>query len=838
MTSHENAERVRIRLGQPAEEFDDSFLLGNGSLGAAAYGRVGTEYLDLNLDTLWSGGPLHEPRLSRSFRVSPIRDALRQGDPQRAEILAKGLQSTTWTQAYQPLGRLIWAYAPGSHADDYYRQLDLAHAVMTTSFDGHRVDSFVSAPAQVLVMDWVGPVGWLAAPVMECPHPCQKKRWREGAGTGGAATGETAWLSITGRAPADVVPPYVTFDRPVRYDSHGPDDDGLVDAGMAFAVAIATQRTPEGARLIMAGQTGFRGWNQRPIGDPEPLLAEAIARVNAALARSTGELADEHVHDYTSYWDRCQLDLSQSPDATTAEQLFGLGRYLLISSSRPGTQAATLQGIWNNQIRPPWSSNYTTNINTEMCYWAAEPTGLGDCAEPLITLTDELSQAGETTAHQVYGFHGSCAHHNTDIWRFSQPVSGEPRWSNWPSALYWLSAHVFDHALFSGDDAAALPIYRRVVRFALDHLTWDNDHRLSTSPSTSPENRYLARDGRPVALAIGASLDRELINELFEHYLALLPRTTGTNDEEANGAESEGAKPGGPEPEDRELARRVRICQTQLAEIPTADGAITEWAPGLVSEDLGHRHLSHLYGIYPGRSITRRRNPELFEAGRKAARIRIASGSGGTGWSQAWIIGIAARLGERRWAQQALDRLTSEYCSASLLDLHPDPDAPGGAVFQIDGNLGAPAAMTELIVTGVDGVISLLPCLPASWPSGAASGIRLPGGHVVDLKWAQHDLVSAVIHPGFDTELVCEADQGHFEITDHHGNRVPFGKVASSRHYRNLLSFHVSSSTSYHITHSWRALRASKQALEHGIHVSTDYGSGATMTLTGIQRVD
>ncbi|MDM7856404.1 glycosyl hydrolase family 95 catalytic domain-containing protein [Cellulomonas alba] len=725
----------------PAARFADCYLLGNGSLGVAVRGGVGAERLSLNLDTLWSGGPVTRGDARPPGDVQQLRAAVAAGDHARADRLARALQASAWVQSFQPLGWIDWQYDPGRSdvPTGYRRNLHLLSGIASTAdATGVLLETFVSSPDRVLVCRATGP-STTAVPRVGSPHPVV---------TSSSSGAGVTWMTMSGRAPADVLPHYVDGEPPVTYAADDPDADGLVDAGMGFALVVAWVPDESGGSLVAAAESGFRGWQSRPSADVEALAAVARARVEAALAVDVGELRRRHVLDQQEVLGGCELDLSPSaasnPEAARAELYFDLGRHLLAAGSRPGTQPLTLQGIWNDDVRPAWSSNLTTNINTPMSYWGAEVSGLGTLHEPLLDLVEDLLEAGRRTARETYGARGACVHHNTDLWRFTDPVPGLPQWVNWASALWWLTDHAVQHHAYLGPGPEAdaflanrvLPALRASAAFALDMLVPHSDGALVVSPSSSPEHAFLA-DGRPYAVTWGSAMDQELVHDILTSTVELV----GSRGRDAD---------------DAELVREASAALARLR-LPVAfDGIRAEWADDLEPEEVGHRHLSHLYGVFPGHRSGAVEPQEELQASRAALALRLAEGSGYTGWSQAWVLCLAARLRDGALAERAIETLLGPLSSRSLLDLHPLDGWPGGAVFQIDGNLGAVAGIAELVVQSHDGVVALLPALPAGWPSGRARGLRVRGGDVVDLEWEDGALASAVIHAVATRDVVVE----------------------------------------------------------------------------------
>lgn len=773
--------RHTITLNEPATGFTSGFALGNGWLGATVHGRPDHERIDLNLDTLWSGGPgrgaSHD---TFAGLLRDLRDATRRADHAAADTLARQLHSTAWTEAYQPLGQLRWRVAVraegrGPEPGAYARSLDLATAVASArtragSEELHSI-AFVSAPAGVLVYEVTG------VRLEEVPAP-QLLVEHEGISLTSRRQDGVAWTTLTGRAPVRSLPDYVDAADAVMYAVDEPDHDGLVDAGMGFAVVCAVHGVgPDRVRLILSARSGHRGWDQRPSADVETLARIARDRVESALGRPTDELLAEHSADYRGYFERTDLRLSGpdpersdgggSDDAGTvaagfgpadlptparAELLFHLGKYLLISSSRPGTEAANLQGIWNVDARPAWSCNYTTNINLEMNYWSAQLLGLDDLQEPLSRLTRELVESGTPVASRLYAGAGSVTHHNTDLWRFSLPVAGEPQWASWTMAQAWLLAAMWEHWTHTGDDqfarAHALPTHAAVVDWVLSTLIHDEEDQLRVSPSTSPEHQFLTPGDGPAAVTAGASVDQELAHEVLTHYLQL----AATDPEQAR---LHGTR----------ITRAAHaLGRLRLPRIAT-DGTLMEWSDDLVGSEPGHRHLSHLYGLFPGRRITESRTPADFEAVGRSLHARLSHGSGYTSWSQAWVLCLAARLRDAALVEASVDNFVASLASPSLLGIHPHGGWEEGRVFQIDGNLGAVAGLAEAYVQDRDGVLVLMAAPLPSAVEGHLTGVRCPGGRRVDVRWEEGRLAEATIHASRSGTLAVEVPATADEVT-------------------------------------------------------------------------
>ncbi|MBF4636083.1 glycoside hydrolase N-terminal domain-containing protein [Agreia pratensis] len=758
--------RFDITRHEPAISINDSFLLGNGRLGASVRGGAGREHLDLNLDTFWSGGPLvaadGDGEEARRF-LDPLREAVRDGEWARAEELAMLMQSDAYTQSYEPLGFIDWAYGDAS-IGGYSRSLDLARAAATVAYDAAdgrvEVETFVSATEQVMVMEVSQPAPSGSAPEFRSPHPVRHERVELGGGD---------YVDIaTGRAPSRVLPQYLgDVADAVIYDTGEPDADGLVDAGMGFAVAILVQTREEpgatGAttRILVAAADGFRGRSERPSADGEALSEQVLATLRGVAGATTEELRDRHRAAHAELFDRSDLRLVAAPDdsssKTETDELYHhLGRYLLISSSRPGTQAATLQGIWNDSVRPGWSSNYTTNINVEMNYWPADVSGLGELTEPFTELVLGLEATGSRTAASSYGAEGWCVHHNTDIWGFSNLVRGlEPAdatWSNWPTGGLWLTLQLWDHLDFAPRHDAALraqawKALAGSARFALSLLQPYADGTLAVSPSTSPEHSFRPNgDEAEFAVSAGVTMDQTLVLEVFERLLA-----------EADAADG-----------DDELVAAVRAA-LPLVRRPQigADGLLQEWAEDWEPRARGHRHTSHLLGLFPGSSFDEYASPEMFRAARRALEDRVAHGSGYTGWSQAWILCLATRARDASLVEHSLDVLTDGLSSSSLLDLHPvDVEThPDGHLFQIDGNLGGAAGIVEALVQSQNESIRLLNAMPPRWYAGELRNIRARGGAQVSLEWDERRLVRAELDASVTRSFTVTVPAGDWVAT-------------------------------------------------------------------------
>ena len=729
----ENAHMLWYRAA--AANWNEALPVGNGRLGAMVFGGIIDERLQLNEDSVWAGEKLDRVNPRAAASLPEIRRLLAEGKPAEAEAIAdKAIISVPRRMPpYQTLGNLGLRFAVAGEVTEYRRELDLDDAIARVRF--RAADIVFTREVFASAIDHVVVVRLTASRPGAITLTASMSRERDA-----TSRAEGTDLILEGKAlpasarHADEPRTGVAFTAMTRVSAQG----GRSRVEGASVVVEAA----DAVTLFVAAATTMR---ERDPGD-------AARRVLAgASRRSYDRMRDEHVADYQRFATRVDFRLEgTAPDAPTDERLarvkagaadlplealyFHFGRYLLISSSRPGSLPANLQGIWNDSLAPSWDSKYTVNINTEMNYWPAELTNLPELHGPLFDLIDKARIEGRHVARTMYGASGFVIHHNTDAWGHAGPIDGV-RSGIWPSGGAWLSLHLWDHYDFTGDGdflrVRAYPVLKEAAEFLLDYMVTDREGRLVTGPSTSPENQYKLPDGTVAALTMGPYMDTEIADALFSRVIAASERL-GV---------------------DETFRRRVQSARQKLPALKIGrHGQLQEWLDDYDERDPGHRHISHLFALHPGNQITPRGTPELARAARVTLERRLAAGGGGTGWSRAWIVNFWARLEEGDKAHENFVALLGNSTQPNLLDSHPP--------FQIDGNFGGTAGIVEMLLQSHAGEIAILPALPSAWSAGSITGLRARGAIGVDLRWSGGRAVEVRLRPDIDAEPSIRPPRG------------------------------------------------------------------------------
>lgn len=733
-----------------AADWTNALPVGNGRLGAMVFSSVKEELIQLNEDSLWSGYPTEWFNENAYPNLEVARKKIKHGYISEGQKVVEENMAGKWTQSYLPLGDLSLQFDNDGVAENYKRELNLETAIIANeySINNSRIsrECFISPIDDLLIYKITcdKPISFIIKITSQLQHN---------------NTVKDGTLILMGQAPNFVSPHYIDTKNPIVYGVKN-EEKGMrfcalikpviIDGELKYGDNEIHVINTQSAIIYVACETSFNGHDRHPYiyGKNEIVLAQQ--KLKKATDRRFYSIKKEHIKSHQELFNRVDFEIEPEDkthlntddrirlirqgkdDLGFIPLLLQYGRYLLISCSREGSNAANLQGIWNKELRAYWSCNYTTNINVEMNYWHAEVCNLSECHIPLIELIKNTVVNGEKVARKHYNCDGWVAHHNLDIWATGLPAGDNgkslPGWAAclfWPMGGVWLCHHLWEHYDFTRDKVflknVAYPIMLNAAKFCLDWLVESDEGLLVTMPSTAPENCYYNDLGEVCAVDIGTTMDISLIYDLFSNCIECIDIL------------------------DEDSLIREKL-QNSILKLPSLKkgkhGELLEWSKNYEEPSIDHRHISHLYGLYPGNRISEIENTEYLDACKKTIERRLSTGIDSGGWSIGWQVCLFARLKDHDLGVKAINRFITKSIYDNLFDLHPPLSSSEKEVFQIDGNFGVAAGIAEMLIQSHCGYIEILPCLPMQWHSGYVNGLKARGGYECSIRWKNGNLVT------------------------------------------------------------------------------------------------